>query len=497
MQYIPFLISGLVPVALSKSLFEATSNTRIDGNDIAAIFGPVLTPEAHIFLPSDGDYEDNVMARWSTFNDPSYVATVKPATETDVQAIREYQVSTAASHNITFFATGGGHGVKLNFGNVQNAINIELSLLDFIDLDLDNEVVTIGPGVENAQLYDLLSSVGKETALTGERCVNTIGPTLGGGLGPLYGIRGPQVDSLVSARLVTASGDVITVSRSENRDLFWAIRGAGANFGIVTSATYRIYDQTNGGMAVSAQFAFAPAVNRSVFDLMESMNDEYPPGMSGGMILSYNHTTNEPSVQWNLLFMGSNEDAQPWLDKIQALGPIDSSIRNVPWHRRDEPEVPYCERGQHYILYNLNLRRTDAATLQSYFDSFVDFSSKNPWFDCDLMYERQATDAALAVPLSERGVGPWRDSKINANFLVVTPSEEYDEAADAFVRPFMDRFQAVMGFDTLHVYVNEALGDEGPASWYGEENLPRLVALKQQWDPENKFGAGAPIPLSL
>jgi FAD/FMN-containing dehydrogenase len=83
------------------------------------------------------------------------------------------------------------------------------------------------------------------------------------------------------------------------------------------------------------------------------------------------------------------------------------------------------------------------------------------------------------------------------NFLVVTPSEEYDEAADAFVRPFMDRFQAVMGFDTLHVYVNEALGDEGPASWYGEENLPRLVALKQQWDPENKFGAGAPIPLSL
>lgn len=46
---------------------------------------------------------------------------------------------------------------------MQNAINIELSLLDFIDLDLDNEVVTIGPGVENAQLYDLLSSVGKET----------------------------------------------------------------------------------------------------------------------------------------------------------------------------------------------------------------------------------------------------------------------------------------------------------------------------------------------
>jgi len=54
-----------------------------------------------------------------------------------------------------------------------------------------------------------------------------------------------------------------------------------------------------------------------------------------------------------------------------------------------------------------------------------------------------------------------------------------------------------MGFDTMHVYLNQAIGDEGPAAWYGADNLPRLVALKQQWDPESQFGAGMPVPLSL
>jgi hypothetical protein len=54
-----------------------------------------------------------------------------------------------------------------------------------------------------------------------------------------------------------------------------------------------------------------------------------------------------------------------------------------------------------------------------------------------------------------------------------------------------------MGFENHHSYVNEAYGDEGPEVWYGAWNLPRLVELKQQWDPENQFGPGMPIPLSL
>jgi hypothetical protein len=83
------------------------------------------------------------------------------------------------------------------------------------------------------------------------------------------------------------------------------------------------------------------------------------------------------------------------------------------------------------------------------------------------------------------------------NFLTKTPTAEYDDSVDAFIRPVRQKFQDTMGFDTMHVYLNEAFGDEGPAAWYGAHNLPRLVALKKQWDPSNKFSAGCPVPLSL
>lgn len=61
----------------------------------------------------------------------------------------------------------------------------------------------------------------------------------------------------------------------------------------------------------------------------------------------------------------------------------------------------------------MNLARADSATLVSYFENAADFAASNPWFDCTLMFERQPRDAALALPESQRGVWPWRDSKVN------------------------------------------------------------------------------------
>ena len=85
----------------------------------------------------------------------------------------------------------------------------------------------------------------------------------------------------------------------------------------------------------------------------------------------------------------------------------------------------------------------------------------------------------------------------NRWFATKTPTAEYDGAVHHFMRPIRQKFHDTMGFDQMHAYVNQALGDEGPAVWYGPDNLPRLVALKQQWDPHGQFGAGMPVPLSL
>jgi len=100
----------------------------------------------------------------------------------------------------------------------------------------------------------------------------------------------------VSVRLVTAAGDAITVSSTEHPDLFWAIRGAGANFGVIISATYHIYDQSNHGTRISANFEYAPASNRSVIEFFHTLDDECPPELYAMLTLSYNRTRDEVTI---------------------------------------------------------------------------------------------------------------------------------------------------------------------------------------------------------
>jgi FAD/FMN-containing dehydrogenase len=107
-----------------------------------------------------------------------------------------------------------------------------------------------------------------------------VGATLGGGIGPLQGIHGLIIDALLSVRIVTGKGEIVTASETENSDLFWAVRGAGANFGIVTSATYRIHDRTNGGQVFAADFQYSATQNASVFDAMTSFIDTLPDAFS-------------------------------------------------------------------------------------------------------------------------------------------------------------------------------------------------------------------------
>lgn len=98
------------------------------------------------------------------------------------------------------------------------------------------------------------------------------------------------IDSLLSARVVTASGSLVTASKTENSDLFWALRGAGSNFGIVTSATYKVYDLTNEGQVFNADFVFAAGQNASVFEAVASYNDVMPPNLAIVQGVAFNPT---------------------------------------------------------------------------------------------------------------------------------------------------------------------------------------------------------------
>jgi FAD/FMN-containing dehydrogenase len=104
------------------------------------------------------------------------------------------------------------------------------------------------------------------------------------------------LDSLVSVQIVTATGELITASKKTNAELFWGIRGAGYNFGIVTEATYKVYEATNGGQVMNGDFKFPASATRSFFEIMERFDNTLPAELSFSTIISFDRTINEVSL---------------------------------------------------------------------------------------------------------------------------------------------------------------------------------------------------------
>lgn len=170
--------------------------------------------------------------------------------------------------------------------------------------------MTIGGAVTFAEVFDPLYNAGKEVRkffLSGKlvcciradynlpemgtcSCVGMVGATLGAGVGRYQGLHGLILDALLSVRLVTATGDIITVSATEHSDLFWGLRGAGFNFGIVVSATYKIADLTNHGNVLNADLIFLASANRSLFEALKTFEDKLPAPFSIVTLVIYNAT---------------------------------------------------------------------------------------------------------------------------------------------------------------------------------------------------------------
>jgi FAD/FMN-containing dehydrogenase len=168
----------------------------------------------------------------------------------------------ARKHDLEISVRGGGHNVG-GRAVTQGGVMIDLSLMNAVTVDPQARTATAGAGAtwadfNNATLQHGLATTGGVISSTG-----VAGLTLGGGLGWLMAQHGMTVDNLISAEVVTADKRVLTASESENPDLFWAIRGGGGNFGVVTSFTFRLHPVRDGvGGLVVHPLDNAPAMLR-------------------------------------------------------------------------------------------------------------------------------------------------------------------------------------------------------------------------------------------
>lgn len=114
-----------------------------------------------------------------------------------------------------------------------------------------------------------------------------VGATLGGGISPLQGLQGLISDALLSVRMVTGMGEIVTASATQNPDLFWGMRGAGFNYGVVLSATYRAYDLPHRGRFVNADFVFPANASTHHWQLLQRLAGKQPAGLSLVTTITY------------------------------------------------------------------------------------------------------------------------------------------------------------------------------------------------------------------
>jgi FAD/FMN-containing dehydrogenase len=206
---------------------------------------PVLDPAAvqrlrerlagELIRPQDAAY-DYSRRVWNTAYDrhPSLIVRARDAVDV-MQAVRF-----ARAYELPLAVRSGGHSMA-GHGSVEGGIVVDLSLMKGMSVDPERRVAWAQPGLTWGEYAERADAYGLGTPSGDTASVGLGGLTLGGGIGYLVRKHGLTVDSLLSAEVVTADGRLLTASEAEHPDLFWALRGGGGNFGVVTGFEYRLH----------------------------------------------------------------------------------------------------------------------------------------------------------------------------------------------------------------------------------------------------------------
>ncbi|KAJ2997448.1 hypothetical protein NUW58_g649 [Xylaria curta] len=441
------------------------------------------------------DVFENATKRWSIYKAPKFGLSLSPTDEKQVAEI----VKVATANKIPFLATGSRHGYAASLGKLQNGLSIDLSEMKMLEIDTLAQTVTIGPGVKIGDLISGISEAGYQMPVGSCPQVSVIGATVGAGIGLFQGLFGLMIDALMSIRLVTANGEVTEASVSQNAELFFGVRGAGSNFGIITSATYKLFKAINDGQVFTADIIYPESMRSNYFNVLKSYEDTMPPELAIATIINWNADSNQTQVIAMFVYSGPDTKALQVLAPFFELNPPVVRKSVVPYS-----EVPYVilfgmattlgKPGTIRSIWSTNVRRFAVDTFNSAFEKYDTFYRANPDGRMSIgMFETFPKPAVTA--LNQETSYPWRASKGNFMFLMSWPElgNEVEQPANDLARAMREDFVATSGYPNLSVYVSYAHGDEKLEQIYGD-SLPRLVALKKKWDPKNIFRFNSGLP---
>jgi FAD/FMN-containing dehydrogenase len=397
----------------------------------------------------------------------------------DVQRAVEF----ARVRGLLVSVRGGGHSAP-GYGTNDGGLVIDMSPMKGIRVDPQRRTVRAEGGVLWRELDRETQVFGLAT--TGGTVSNTgiAGLTLGGGLGWLMGKHGLTVDNLISADVVTADGTFRQANATDNPDLFWALRGGGGNFGVVTSLEYRLHPVTQvlGGL-VLYPLEQAHSVLRFYRDFCSTLPDEAeafaalltaPQGM--------------PVVALLLGYNGSIEAGEKILGPARRFGtPLADLVGPVPYTARQTMlDAPNAEHGLHRYWRSAFTEQISDGLIDAVVQGAASFTS--PLSALIFFYMHGAAtrplpaETAFAARRAQwdfDAIGQWADAATSEQHV-------------AWVRALWARCEPhLLG----RVYINHLAADDRPEivrASYGD-NYARLRQVKAVYDPTNLFRVNANI----
>ena len=433
-----------------------------------------------VLLPGEPAY-DCSRSIWNAMIDRKPSLIVRCAGVADIR----HCVALARQHGLLVSVRGGGHNIAGN-AVCDGGQMIDLSALKSVRVDPKAGRAFVEPGATLADFDHEAQAFGLATPLGINSTTGVAGLTLGGGFGWLTRKFGMTVDNLISADLVTAEGELVRASAEENPELFWAIRGGGGNFGIVTMFEFQLHPV--GPELLSGLVVYPLEQAREVLTQYREFVNRIPEDLSVWTVLRHapplpflpEAVHGKPVVIMPFLYAGEIETGRRAVEPLRSFGQrLGEQIGPQPYTAWQKTFDPLLTPGARNYWKSHNFTELGDPAI----DLMIEYAAKLPTLQTEI-FLGLVSGAANRVPRRATAYA-HRDAKLVLNVHGRWESPGDDHRCITWAREF---FKATAPYASGGVYVNFLTQDESERTQaaYGS-NFERLVQLKNKYDPRNLF----------
>lgn len=438
------------------------------------------TIKGRVLTPGDSHY-DSAREIWNAMIDRKPAVIVQCADAADVPVA----INFARENGLEIAIKGGGHSIA-GLSVCDSGLVIDLSQMKEVKVDPQNQRATVQAGATLRDFDEAVQKHGLATPVGINSTTGIAGLTLGGGFGWLTRLYGMTIDNLLSAEVVTADGKSVSVSEVTNADLFWAIRGGGGNFGVVTQFQFQLHPV--GPQVLAGLFVFPFHQAKQVLNRYREFVVSSPRELNAWVVMRKApplpflpaEVHGKEVVLVPVFYVGTPAAGEKAIAPIRQFGDlVGEHVGAQPYVQWQQAFDPLLTPGaRNYWKSHNFIQLSDGAVEQ-----MIEFAGKLPSPHCEIFVGQVAGAANDVAPDATAYVG--RDAKFVMNVHGRWDSEAQDEKCIRWSRDF---FKATAPFASSGAYVNFMTAEEvnRVAAAYGP-NYQRLLEVKKKYDPENIF----------